>query len=122
MEQKLYLEITFNDNDWCEAISSLLPAIKGTLQDFRDALVWSEDIGKKELDKFAGLIRKMIAAQLNFEHFFWEGDDNYDYTEDVANIKFDVVHQDNLKTYDNFETAYIQLFGPQKEYGNWFIV
>ena len=122
MEQKLYLEITFNNNDWCEAIRSLLPAIKGTLQDFRDALVWSEDIGKKELDKFAGLIRKMIAAQLNFEHFFWEGDDNYDYTEDVANIKFDVVHQDDLKTYDNFETAYIQLFGPQKEYGNWFIV
>lgn len=122
MEQKLYLEITFNNNDWCEAIRSLLPAIKGTLQDFRDALVWSEDIGKKELDMFAGLIRKMIAAQLNFEHFFWEGDDNYDYTEDVANIKFDVVHQDDLKTYDNFETAYIQLFGPQKEYGNWFIV
>ena len=122
MEQKLYLEITFNNNDWCEAIRSLLPAIKGTLQDFRDALVWSEDIGKKELDMFAGLIRKMIAAQLNLEHFFWEGDDNYDYTEDVANIKFDVVHQDDLKTYDNFETAYIQLFGPQKEYGNWFIV
>ena len=122
MEQKLYLEITFNNNDWCEAIRSLLPAIKGTLQDFRDALVWSEDIGKKELDMFAGLIRKMIAAQLNFEHFFWEGDDNYDYTEDVANIKFDVVHQDNLKTYDNFETAYIQLFGLTKDYGNWFIV
>lgn len=122
MEQKIYLEITFNDNDWCEAISSLLPAIKGTLQDFRCAFVWSEDIGKKELDMFAGLIRKMIAAQLNLEHFFREGDDSYDYTEDVTNIKFDIVHQDNLKTYDNFETAYIQLFGSPKEYGNWFIV
>lgn len=122
MEQKIYLEITFNDNDWCEAISNLLPVIKGTLQDFRGAFIWSGDIGKKELDMFAGLIRKMIAAQLNLERFFWEGDDNYDYTEDVSNIKFDVVHQDNLKTSDNFETAYIQLFGPQKEYGNWFIV
>lgn len=122
MEQKIYLEITFNDNDWCEAISSLLPAIKGTLQDFRGAFIWSGDIGKKEFDMFAGLIRKMIAAQLNLERFFREGDDNYDYIEDVANIKFDVVHQDNLKTYDNFETAYIQLFGSQKEYGNWFIV
>lgn len=122
MEQKIYLEITFNDNDWCEAISSLLPAIKSTLQDFRGAFIWSGDMGKKELDMFAGLIRKMIAAQLNLERFFWEGDDNYDYTEDVSNIKFDVVHQDNLKTSDNFETAYIQLFGSQKEYGNWFIV
>lgn len=122
MEQKIYLEITFGDNDWSEAISNLLPAIKDTLQDFRDAFVWSEDISKKELDMLADLIRKMIAAQLNFEHFFWEGDDNYDYTEDVANIKFDIVHQNNLKTYDNFETAYIQLFGSSKEYGNWFIV
>lgn len=122
MEQKIYLEITFNDNDWCEAISSLLPAIKSTLQDFRGAFIWSEDIREKELNMFAGLIRKMIAAQLNLEYFFWEGDDNYDYAEDVSNIKFDVVHQDNLKTSDNFETAYIQLFGSQEEYGNWFIV
>ena len=122
MEQKLYLEITYGDNDWSEAIRNLLPVIKSALQDFRGALVWSEDIGKKELNMFAGLVRKMIAAQLNLERFFWEGDDNYDYTEDVANIKFDVVHQDNLKTYDNFETAYIQLFGSTKDYGNWFIV
>ena len=122
MEQKIYLEITFGDNDWSEAISNLLPAIKDTLQDFRGAFIWSEDISKKEFDMFANLIRKMIAAQLNFELFFWEGNDNYDYTEDVANIKFDIVHQDNLKTYDNFETAYIQLFGSPKEYGNWFIV
>lgn len=122
MEQKLYLEITYGDNDWSEAIRNLLPVIKGTLQDFRGAFIWSEDIGKKELDMFAGLVRKMIAAQLNLEHFFWEGDDNYDYTEDVANIKFNIVYQDNLKTNDNFETAYIQLFGSSKEYGNWFIV
>ncbi len=122
MEQKLYLEITYGDNDWAEAIRNLLPVIKGTLQDFRGAFIWSGDIGKKDLDMFAGLIRKMIAAQLHLEHFFWEGDNNYDYTEDVANIKFDVVHQDNLKTYDNFETAYIQLFGSSKEYGDWFIV
>ena len=122
MEQKLYLEITYGDNDWSEAIRNLLPVIKNALQDFRGAFIWSEDIGGKELNMFAGLVRKMIAAQLNLERFFWEGDDNYDYTEDVSNIKFDVVHQDNLKTSDNFETAYIQLFGSQKEYGNWFIV
>lgn len=122
MEQKLYLEITYGDNDWSEAIRNLLPVIKNVLQDFRGAFIWSEDIGGKELNMFASLIRKMIAAQLNLEHFFWEGDDNYDYTEDVANIKFDVVYQDNLKTSDNFETAYIQLFGSAKEYGNWFIV
>ena len=122
MEQKLYLEITYGDNDWSEAIRNLLPVIKNVLQDFRGAFIWSEDIGGKELNMFAGLVRKMIAAQLNLKHFFWEGDDNYDYTEDVANIKFDVVYQDNLKTSDNFETAYIQLFGSAKEYGNWFIV
>jgi hypothetical protein len=122
MEQKLYLEITYGDNDWAEAMRNLLPVIKNVLQDFRGAFIWSEDIGEKDLNMFAGLVRKMIAAQLNLEYFFWEGDDNYDYTEDVANIKFDIVHQDNLKTYDNFETAYIQLFGSSKEYGNWFIV
>ena len=122
MEQKLYLEIAYGDNDWSEAIRNLLPVIKNVLQDFRGAFVWSEDIGEKDLNMFAGLVRKMIAAQLNLEHFFWEGDDNYDYTEDAANIKFDVVYQDNLKTSDNFETAYIQLFGSAKEYGNWFIV
>jgi hypothetical protein len=122
MEQKLYLEITYGDNDWAEAMRNLLPVIKNVLQDSRGAFIWSEDIGGKELNMFAGLVRKMIAAQLNLEYFFWEGDDNYDYTEDVANIKFDVVYQDNLKTSDNFETAYIQLFGSSKEYGNWFIV
>lgn len=122
MEQKLYLEITYGDNDWAEAMRNLLPVIKNVLQDFRGAFIWSEDIGEKDLNMFAGLVRKMIAAQLNLEYFFWEGDDNYDYTEDVANIKFDVVYQDNLKTSDNFETAYIQLFGSAKEYGNWFIV
>ena len=122
MEQKLYLEITYGDNDWSEAMRNLLPVIKNALQDFRGAFIWSEDIGEKDLNMFAGLVRKMIAAQLNLERFFWEGDDNYDYTEDVANIKFDVVYQDNLKTSDNFETAYIQLFGSAKEYGDWFIV
>lgn len=122
MEQKLYLEITYGDNDWAEAMRNLLPVIKNVLQDFRGAFIWSEDIGGKDLNMFAGLVRKMIAAQLNLEYFFWEGDDNYDYTEDVANIKFDVVYQDNLKINDNFETAYIQLFGTQKDYGNWFIV
>lgn len=122
MTQKLYLEVTFGDNDWAEAINNAFSGIKTALQQFRGAFHWSEELGKKDFDTVTNLIRSIIAAQLNFENFFRDRDDDYDYTEDVASIKFDIVTEDKIKSWDNYETAYIQLYGTQKDYGDWFIV
>ena len=122
MTQKLYLEVAFRDNDWAEAINNAFAGIKITLQQFRRAFQWSEAMGKKDFDTVTNLIRSIIAAQLNLENFFRCGDADYDYTEDVASIKFDIVTEDKIKSWDNYETAYIQLYGTQKDYGNWFIV
>ena len=122
MTQKLYLEVAFKDNHWAEAVNNAFSGIKITLQQFRRAFQWSEAMGKKEFDTVTNLIRSIIAAQLNLENFFRCGDANYDYTEDVTSIKFDIVTEDKIKSWDNYETAYIQLYGTQKDYGNWFIV
>lgn len=122
MTQKLYLEVNFKDNHWAEAVNNAFAGMKITLQQFRRAFQWSEAMGKKEFDAVTNLIRSIIAAQLNLENFFRCGDDDYDYTEDVASIKFDIVTEDKIKSWDNYETAYIQLYGTQKDYGNWFIV
>lgn len=122
MTQKLYLEVAFKDNHWAEAVNNAFSGIKITLQQFRRAFQWSEAMGKKDFDTVTNLIRSIIAAQLNLENFFRCGDANYDYTEDVTSIKFDIVTEDKIKSWDNYETAYIQLFGTQKDYGNWFIV
>ena len=105
MTQKLYLEVAFKDNHWAEAVNNAFSGMKITLQQFRRAFHWSETLGKKE-----------------FDNFFRCGDADYDYTEDVASIKFDIVTEDKIKSWDNYETAYIQLYGTQKDYGNWFIV
>lgn len=122
MTQKLYLEVAFKDNHWAEAVNNAFSGMKITLQQFRRAFHWSEALGKKDFDTVTNLIRSIIAAQLNFENFFRCGDDDYDYTEDVASITFDIVTEDKIKSWDNYETAYIQLYGTQKDYGNWFIV
>ena len=122
MAQKLYLEVNFKDNHWAEAVNNAFSGIKITLQQFRRAFHWSETLSKKDFDAVTNLIRSIIAAQLNLENFFRCGDDDYDYTEDVASIKFDIVTEDKIKSWDNYETAYIQLYGTQKDYGNWFIV
>ena len=122
MTQKLYLEVNFKDNHWAEAVNNAFSGIKITLQQFRRAFQWSEAMGKKDFDTVTNLIRSIIAAQLNLENFFRCGDDDYDYTEDVASIKFDIITEDKIKSWDNYETAYIQLYGTQKDYGNWFIV
>jgi hypothetical protein len=122
MTQKLYLEIAFKDNDWAEAINNVFSSIKSALQQFRGAFYWSEELSKKDFDAVTDLIRSIIAAQLNFENFFRDRDAEYDYTEDVASIKFDIVTEDRIKSWDNYETAYIQLFGSKQDYGNWFIV
>lgn len=122
MTQKLYLEVAFKDNHWAEAVNNAFSGIKITLQQFRRAFHWSETLSKKDFDAVTNLIRSIIAAQLNLENFFRCGDDDYDYTKDVASIKFDIVTEDKIKSWDNYETAYIQLYGTQKDYGNWFIV
>lgn len=122
MSEKLYLEITYGDNDWANTMNNILPSIRYTLQDFRSAFSWSEDMSRKEFNTFTSLIRKLIAAQLNFEQFFWEGKNDYDYSEDVEHIYFDIVRADEIESNNNYETVYIQLYGSDREYGEWFFV
>lgn len=122
MEQKLYLEITYGDNDWAETMNNVLAAVRYSLQQLRGSYVWSEDINKKDFDEISELLRAMITAQLNFEGFFRYGTKDYDYAKDTFSIKFDIVTEDKIKSWDNFETVYIQLFGSDRDYGDWFIV
>ena len=118
MEQKLFLEITYGDNDWAEVMNNILPAIRSTLQSFRTLICWNE----LELEDLASYFRTLIATQLNLQAYLWHGKDSWDYTEEVSHIKFKLVEYDNLKASDNYETAYIQLYGNDQQYGEWFIV
>lgn len=116
MKGRYYLEITFGDNDWCEAMELILPAIKMNIANFDGCLdYFSEEVN----DFFAGL-RGLITAQLNL--LCWVDQVRYNYAEDTARIKFAVVSEDKIKTADNLETAYLQLFGSPKDIGNFFIV
>ena len=120
MKGRYYLEITFGDNDWCEAMELILPAIKMNIANFDGCLNYFID---KINDFFEG-IRNLIVAQLNL--LCWIDQIRYDYAkdaaEDAACIKFAVVPEDKIKIADNLETAYLQLFGSPKEIGNYFIV
>lgn len=116
MKGRYYLEITFGDNDWCEAMELILPAIKMNIANFDGCLdYFSEGVN----DFFEGL-RGLITAQLNL--LCWVDQVRYNYADDAAHIKFAVVSEDKIKTADNLETAYVQLFGSPKDIGNYFIV
>lgn len=120
MKGRYYLEITFGDNDWCEAMELILPAIKMNIANFDGCLNYFTD----KINGFFEGIRNLIVAQLNL--LCWVDQIRYDYAkdaaEDVARIKFAVVPEDKIKIADNLETAYLQLFGSPKEIGNYFIV
>lgn len=122
MEQKLYLEITYGDNDWAEAMNNILASVRFSLQQLRGSYQWTEEMNKKDFDAISDLLRAMITAQLNFEGFFRYGTADYDYAQDTTSIKFNIVTEDKIKSWDNFETVYIQLFGSDRDYGDWFIV
>ena len=116
MKGRYYLEITFGDNDWCEAMELILPAIKMNIANFDECLDYFTD----EINDFLEGIRNLIVAQLNL--LCRVDQIHYDYTKDAARIKFSVVPEDKIKTADNLETAYLQLFGSPKDIGNFFIV
>lgn len=117
MKGRYYLEITFGDNDWCEAMELILPAIKMNVANFNEYIDYLTD----EINDFFEGIRNLIVAQLNLLCRVID-QIRYDYTKDAARIKFAVVSEDKIKTADNLETAYLQLFGSPKDIGNFFIV
>ena len=117
MKGRYYLEITFGDNDWCEAMELILPAIKMNVANFNEYIDYLTD----EINDFFEGIRNLIVAQLNLLCRVID-QIRYDYTKDAARIKFAVVPEDKIKTADNLETAYLQLFGSPKDIGNYFIV
>ena len=114
---RYYLEITFGDNDWCEAMELILPAIKMNVANFNEYIDYLTD----EINDFFEGIRNLIVAQLNLLCRVID-QIRYDYTKDAARIKFAVVSEARIKTADNLETAYLQLFGSPKDIGNFFIV
>ena len=116
MKSRYYLEITFGDNDWCEAMELILPTIKMNIANFDGYLDYFTD----EINDFFEGIRNLIVVQLNLLCLVDQV--HYDYTKDAARIKFAVVPEDKIKTADNLETAYLQLFGSPKDIGNFFIV
>lgn len=116
MRGRYYLEITFGDNDWCEAMELILPAIKMNIANFDGCFDYFTD----EINNFLEGIRNLIVAQLNL--LCRVDQIHYDYTKDAASIKFAVVSEDKIKIADNLETAYLQLFGSPKDIGNFFIV
>lgn len=117
MNGRYYLEITFGDNDWCEAMELILPAIKKNIAHFDGYLDY---FTYHYINEFFDGIRNLIVAQLNL--ICRIDAIHYDYTKDAARIKFAIVPEDKIKTADNLETAYLQLFGSPKEVGNYFIV
>ena len=117
MKGRYYLEITFGDNDWCEAMKVILPAIKMNIANFDGCIDYFED---DDVYEFFEGIRNLIIAQLNLIGRVFQV--HYDYTKDAAHIKFAIVSEDKIKTADNLETAYLQLFGSPKDIGNYFIV
>lgn len=116
MKGRYYLEITFGDSDWCEAMELILPTIKMNIANFDGCLDYFTD----EINDFFEGIRNLIVVQLNLLCLVDQV--HYDYTKDAARIKFAVVPEDKIKTADNLETAYLQLFGSPKDIGNFFIV
>lgn len=117
MKGRYYLEITFGDNDWYEAMELILPAIKQNIINYNN---YYDFTGDKNEGLFEAL-RKLIAAQLNLASWF-EQSAAHNYEEDVAKIKFAIVPFYQVKNSDNYETAYVQLFGPYMQLGNYFIV
>lgn len=117
MNGRYYLEITFGDNDWCEAMELILPAIKKNIAHFDGCFNY---FTYRYINKFFDGIRNLIVAQLNL--ICRIDAIHYDYTKDAARIKFAIVPEDKIKTADNLETAYLQLFGSPKDIGNFFIV
>lgn len=119
--EKLYLEINFKDNDWQDAMTMILPAISETIVHYYQCLRYSEQ--EDIQDWFEG-IRAMIVAQLNLVSWYDEIRYNrHNYADDAAQIDFNLVSKEEIKTTGNYETAYVQLFGYNKhDVGSYFFV
>ncbi len=125
MNERLFLKIDYKDNDWENSVRNALCAIQATLKDFKDAILWSEDLGKEEFELITEHIRAAIVAQLNLEYTLLSGNGRYDYADDAKCIEFDIVAANNLMENNNYETAYVKLYSTEwdgKDYASWFIV
>lgn len=116
--ERLYLEINFKDNDWYDAMQLVLPAIKATVIHYHDCLLYGE---QKDIQGFYNCLRSLITAQLNL--IAWYDEIAYDYAEDAKAIEFNLVQENEVKTHNNYETVYVQLFGNnEKSIGYYFFV
>lgn len=115
MEYK-YLKINFYNNDFQRAVSLVAPAIQETLCFYSD-IDFEHDTTKTE--KIFNTFRELILAQLNLSAAL--NDINYNYIDEVKNIDFSIVSQDNIESWNNWKTVYFKLFEAFYEgFGSYF--